>query len=154
MRFEPEIPPASETTPLLVPPTSSEEPREDSQPYKPHFEWKKLVWLVSGIWSAVFLGALDGGYSLDGRFAFFLIPELPRDYRCNSRDSCKTSTEGLALHTITVGRPCLKFALSQIGSYFEQSYKAPYIGTSYLLSVCCFTPLYGTLSSQSARPRA
>lgn len=31
-----------------------------------------------------------------------------------------------------------------IGDYFEKSYQASYIGTSYLLSVCCFTPLYGT----------
>jgi hypothetical protein len=30
-----------------------------------------------------------------------------------------------------------------IGEYFQQSHKASYVGTSYLLSVCCFTPLYG-----------
>jgi hypothetical protein len=30
-----------------------------------------------------------------------------------------------------------------IGEYFQQSHKASYIGTSYLLSICCFTPLYG-----------
>lgn len=150
MRFE-----HSETTPLLVPPTSSEEPQEDSQPNKPDFEWKKIVWVVSAIWSGVFLGALDGGYSLvvDSPFFFWRLT-LPRDYRCNSRDSCKTTTEDLAPHTITVRRPCLTFVASQIGSYFEQSYKAPYIGTSYLLSVCCFTPLYGTFSSRSPRPRA
>ncbi|CCA69508.1 related to VBA1-Vacuolar Basic Amino acid transporter [Serendipita indica DSM 11827] len=33
-----------------------------------------------------------------------------------------------------------------IGDYFEQSHKASYVGTSYLLSACCFTPLYGRLS--------
>lgn len=66
MRFE-----HSETTPLLVPPTSSEEPQEDSQPYRPEFEWKKIVWVVSAIWSGVFLGALDGGYSLVVDSLFF-----------------------------------------------------------------------------------
>jgi hypothetical protein len=71
MRFEHERPPASEITPLLVPPTSSEEPSEDPQQHKPHFEWKKLVWVVSAIWSGVFLGALDGGHSLSGCRVFF-----------------------------------------------------------------------------------
>ena len=33
-----------------------------------------------------------------------------------------------------------------IGEYFQQSHIASYIGTSYLLSICCFTPLYGRLS--------
>jgi hypothetical protein len=33
-----------------------------------------------------------------------------------------------------------------IANYFGQSHKASYIGTSYLLSVCCFTPLYGSYS--------
>lgn len=33
--------------------------------------------------------------------------------------------------------------LTPIGSYFNKSNQASYIGTSYLLSVCCFTPLYG-----------
>lgn len=33
--------------------------------------------------------------------------------------------------------------LTPIGSYFEKSNQASYVGTSYLLSVCCFTPLYG-----------
>ena len=36
--------------------------------------------------------------------------------------------------------------LTPIGSYFERSNQASYIGTSYLLSVCCFTPLYGEIS--------
>ena len=30
-----------------------------------------------------------------------------------------------------------------IGNYFNKSNQASYIGTSYLLSMCCFTPLYG-----------
>ena len=75
MRFEHERPPTSETTPLLVPPTSSEESREGSQQlggdYKPHFEWNEIVWVVAAIWSAVFLGALDGGYSFRASLAFF-----------------------------------------------------------------------------------
>ena len=36
--------------------------------------------------------------------------------------------------------------LSPIGAYFNRSHQSSYIGTSYLLSVCCFTPLYGRLS--------
>jgi hypothetical protein len=36
--------------------------------------------------------------------------------------------------------------LTPIGSYFRKSNQATYLGTSYLLSVCCFTPLYGRLS--------
>lgn len=36
--------------------------------------------------------------------------------------------------------------LNIIGSEFKQSHRASYIGTSYLLSSCCFMPLYGRLS--------
>ncbi|KAH9999404.1 major facilitator superfamily domain-containing protein [Russula vinacea] len=36
--------------------------------------------------------------------------------------------------------------MTPIGNYFNKSDQASYIGTSYLLSVCCFTPLYGRLS--------
>ncbi|KAI9466769.1 vacuolar amino acid permease [Lactarius psammicola] len=36
--------------------------------------------------------------------------------------------------------------MTPIGNYFNKSNQASYIGTSYLLSVCCFTPLYGRLS--------
>jgi len=38
-----------------------------------------------------------------------------------------------------------------IGDYFHHSQIASYIGTSYLLSVCCFTPLYGRLSDTLGR---
>lgn len=41
-----------------------------------------------------------------------------------------------------------------IGDYFEQSHKASYVGTSYLLSICCFTPLYGRLSDILGRKGA
>lgn len=45
-----------------------------------------------------------------------------------------TSTTGTVVATL----------LTPIGSQFKASNQASYIGTSYLLSVCCFTPLYGT----------
>ena len=64
-RFEHDRSIASETTPLLVPPTSSEAPGQGSQQlggeYSPQFEWSEIVWVVAAIFSAVFLGALDGG---------------------------------------------------------------------------------------------
>ncbi|KIM27608.1 hypothetical protein M408DRAFT_24523 [Serendipita vermifera MAFF 305830] len=41
-----------------------------------------------------------------------------------------------------------------IGGYFQQSHIASYIGTSYFLSVCCFTPLYGRLSEILGRKGA
>lgn len=41
--------------------------------------------------------------------------------------------------------------MTPIGSHFQKSNQASYIGTSYLLSVCCFTPLYGECISP---PRA
>ncbi|KAI0692642.1 hypothetical protein BC835DRAFT_1416396 [Cytidiella melzeri] len=61
-----------------------------------------LAWVLAGLWSAVFLGALDGT----------IVATL----------------------------------LSPIGSYFNESNRSSYIGTSYLLSVCCFTPLYGNVA--------
>ncbi|KAF8586896.1 vacuolar amino acid permease [Ramaria rubella] len=69
-----------------------------------------LIWILVGLWSAFFLGALDG--------------------------------------------TCLPTLISPIGSYFQQSHKSSYLGTSYLLSVCCFTPLYGRLSDILGRKGA
>ncbi|KAH8113370.1 vacuolar amino acid permease [Phellopilus nigrolimitatus] len=69
-----------------------------------------LAWILLGLWSAVFLGALDGT----------IVATL----------------------------------LAPIGSFFEKSNQASYIGTSYLLSVCCFTPLYGRLSDILGRKGA
>lgn len=63
---------------------------------------KNVAWILAAVWSAVFLGALDGT----------IVATL----------------------------------LSPIGAHFSQSNQSSYIGTSYLLSVCCFTPLYGRLS--------
>ena len=44
--------------------------------------------------------------------------------------------------------------LTPIGSYFNRLNQSSYIGTSYLLSVCCFTPLYGRLSDILGRKGA
>ncbi|KAG9126985.1 hypothetical protein FRC07_001149 [Ceratobasidium sp. 392] len=69
-----------------------------------------LLWVLTGLWSAVFLGALDTT----------IVATL----------------------------------LSPIGSYFQKSHQASYLGTSYLLSICCFTPLYGRLSDILGRKGA
>ncbi|KAG2369982.1 vacuolar amino acid permease [Suillus spraguei] len=70
----------------------------------------ELFWILAGLWSAVFLGSLDGT----------IVATL----------------------------------LSPIGSYFNKSEQSSYLGTSYLLSVCCFTPLYGRLSDILGRKGA
>ncbi|TFK76081.1 vacuolar amino acid permease [Pluteus cervinus] len=44
--------------------------------------------------------------------------------------------------------------LTPIGSDFSASNQASYIGTAYLLSVCCFTPLYGRLADLMGRKGA
>ncbi|KJA30117.1 hypothetical protein HYPSUDRAFT_125912, partial [Hypholoma sublateritium FD-334 SS-4] len=44
--------------------------------------------------------------------------------------------------------------LTPIGSEFNASNQASYIGTAYLLSVCCFTPLYGRLADILGRKGA
>ena len=44
--------------------------------------------------------------------------------------------------------------LSPIGAHFNRSNRSSYIGTAYLLSVCCFTPLYGRLSDILGRKGA
>ncbi|OCH88298.1 MFS general substrate transporter [Obba rivulosa] len=101
----------SETRPLLDAATERLEsyhstgddgsvPTELASPNK--ISGRDLGWVLAGLWSAVFLGALDGT----------IVATL----------------------------------LSPIGSYFNESNRSSYIGTSYLLSVCCFTPLYGRLS--------
>jgi len=69
-----------------------------------------LVWVLAALWSAVFLGALDGT----------IVATL----------------------------------LSPIGAHFNRSNQSSYIGTAYLLSVCCFTPLYGRLSDILGRKGA
>ncbi|WWC89954.1 uncharacterized protein L201_004883 [Kwoniella dendrophila CBS 6074] len=44
--------------------------------------------------------------------------------------------------------------LSDIGSDFNASTQVSWLGTSYLLSVCCFTPIYGRLSDLIGRRNA
>ncbi|KAK8869741.1 hypothetical protein IAR55_000309 [Kwoniella newhampshirensis] len=44
--------------------------------------------------------------------------------------------------------------LSDIGSAFNASTQVSWLGTSYLLSVCCFTPVYGRLSDLIGRRNA
>ncbi|KAK0468038.1 vacuolar amino acid permease [Desarmillaria tabescens] len=74
------------------------------------FSRADTVWILAGLWSAVFLGALDGT----------VVATL----------------------------------LTPIGSHFNKSNQSSYIGTAYLLSVCCFTPLYGRLSDILGRKGA
>jgi MFS family permease len=44
--------------------------------------------------------------------------------------------------------------LTPIGSYFNASNQASWLGTAYLLSLCCFTPIYGRLSDLIGRRNA
>ena len=44
--------------------------------------------------------------------------------------------------------------LTPIGSSFNVSNQAQWLGTSYLLSICCFTPVYGRLSDVIGRRSA
>lgn len=88
---------------------------DDDPPLLNQFSGIDLFWILTGLWSAVFLGALDGKSSI---------------YSPRSLDSKNAGTIVATL-------------LAPIGSEFEKSNQASYIGTSYLLSVCCFTPLYG-----------
>ncbi|KAK0242459.1 vacuolar amino acid permease [Armillaria nabsnona] len=74
------------------------------------FSRADTIWILAGLWSAVFLGALDGT----------VVATL----------------------------------LTPIGSHFNKSNQSSYIGTAYLLSVCCFTPLYGRLSDILGRKGA
>ncbi|KAJ7283826.1 major facilitator superfamily domain-containing protein [Mycena rebaudengoi] len=112
--------PPSETDPLLknTPPSyhSVDDVDEESPPDADspppslnNFSKGDIIWILAGLWSAVFLGAL-----------------------------------GTVVATL----------LTPIGSDFKKSNQASYIGTSYLLSVCCFTPLYGRLSDILGRKGA
>lgn len=67
----------------------------------PGITQKDFVLILTGLWSATFLGSLDGT----------IVATL----------------------------------LTDIGTSFEKSNMASWLGTSYLLSVCCFTPIYGRL---------
>lgn len=125
-----------ETRPLLNGHSQSYQstPPGDGEPSpakKPSNDVSKgdLAWVLAGLWSAVFLGALDG--SSDANLAP-VQAELSHAFA------------GTIVATL----------LTPIGSYFNKSNQASYIGTSYLLSVCCFTPLYGRLSDILGRKGA
>lgn len=75
-----------------------------------------LYWVLAGLWSGVLLGAFDG-----------------RDISCMKKWSLPRKSTGTVVATL----------LAPIGSEFQASHQSSYIGTAYLLSVCCFTPLYG-----------
>lgn len=79
------------------------------------FSTSHKCWILAGLWSGVFLGALDGMF-----------------YIC-LRALCSRQGAGTIVATL----------LAPIGSDFNKSNQSSYIGTAYLLSVCCFTPLYG-----------
>lgn len=99
---------------------SSSEQEQASQPLN-EVTRADLIWVLAGLWSAVFLGALDGASHCQN-----LNPPTLKPLRF---------VTGTIVATL----------LTPIGSYFEKSNQASYIGTAYLLSVCCFTPLYGQL---------
>ncbi|TFK99106.1 vacuolar amino acid permease [Pterulicium gracile] len=82
-----------------------EEPAQLNQ-----FSRADVIWILAGLWSAVFLGSLDGT----------IVATL----------------------------------LTPIGSDFNKANQSSYIGTAYLLSVCCFTPLYGRLADILGRKGA
>ena len=88
-----------------------------------------LAWILAALWSAVFLGALDG--------KFF-------------RRLVQTGYRFIFVTTGTI----VATLLSPIGAHFNRSNQSSYIGTAYLLSVCCFTPLYGRLSDILGRKGA
>jgi hypothetical protein len=74
---------------------------EEPQFNIPGITQRDFVLILTGLWSATFLGSLDGT----------IVATL----------------------------------LTDIGTSFEKSNMASWLGTSYLLSVCCFTPIYGRL---------
>ncbi|KAJ3853012.1 vacuolar amino acid permease [Lentinula lateritia] len=90
--------------------TTLAEPEPSEPPPLNKFSRLETCWILVGLWSAVFLGALDGT----------VVATL----------------------------------LSPIGSHFNKLNQSSYIGTAYLLSVCCFTPLYGRLSDILGRKGA
>ena len=117
--------PEDETRPLL-----GHQGTEDTQEANDKkADGANLVWVLTALWSAVFLGALDGS----------------SPYRAvTARYSYINTTTGTIVATL----------LSPIGAYFNRSNQSSYIGTAYLLSVCCFTPLYGRLSDILGRKGA
>lgn len=89
------------------------------------FSRADTCWILAGLWTGVLLGAFDGTHGA-----------------CLSKNL--TINHSLPPGTVVAT------LLSPIGSEFKASNQSSYIGTAYLLSVCCFTPLYGQ-SCQSYR---
>jgi MFS family permease len=75
--------------------------KEEPQFNIPGITHRDFVLILTGLWSATFLGSLDGT----------VVATIVQD----------------------------------VGTTFEKSNMASWLGTSYLLSVCCFTPIYGRL---------
>ena len=96
-----------------------------------------VSWILCGLWSAVFLGALDG--------AFISLPFAGKRARAHTHTYSPTRRFRTGTIVATL--------LSTIGSYFNRSNQSSYIGTSYLLSVCCFTPLYGKYPALPSFPQ-
>ena len=81
-----------------------------------NFSRSDLRWILAGLWSGVLLGAFDG-----------------RAFRAQQKWILPRKSIGTVVATL----------LAPIGSEFQASHQSSHIGTAYLLSVCCFTPLYG-----------
>jgi hypothetical protein len=119
----------SETEPLLQPsathqvgvPGELNAPQEFPPPLN-KYSVADICWILAGIWSGVFLGAVDGWFN-----SFNWI----QNRRINKNKF--VFDKGTIVATL----------LAPIGGSFNKFNQSSYIGTSYLLSVCCFTPLYG-----------
>ena len=78
----------------------------------------------------------------------------PLDRRLSRRTRrCVSLSLSLSLLAPVQPRPGTVVAtlVSPIGSYFNKSELSSYLGASYLLSVCCFTPLYGDPPDRAPR---
>lgn len=119
----------------------TEELNEDCPPPPLNqFSRLDLCLILAALWSAIFLGALDGRSSASFSPLFLNFPQ-GRSLRRSSHVSWFHIIKWL--HTACQNQ---SFLLA-IGSHFGQSNNASYVGTSYLLSLCCFTPLYGMFLS-------
>jgi hypothetical protein len=90
-----------------------------------------LRWILFGLWSAG--GTKERMCEIDRSLTPFLLFPL-----------FLGSLDGTIVATL----------LTPIGSYFNKSHQSSYIGSVYLLSACCFTPLYGRLSDVFGRKGA
>jgi hypothetical protein len=117
----------SETQPLLQPSSTGEPnnaPQELTSPVN-KYSTADICWILAGIWSGVFLGAVDGWFN----YIYWIL-------------NCETNEFVFGKGTIVAT------LLAPIGGSFNKFNQSSYIGTSYLLSVCCFTPLYGMYETE------